>query len=386
LKCVVCGKQQINGVLKKSRICESNRAEVFREAALFQLDEVYTRICDLDSDSRIFGADLYYHSSCFSSYILKYKRATNPSQGELVINTTKRDVFKRHIDFVNNIIDQGSGISLSEIRDMVNDKDGINITNSEVKTFLISLMNNHIQFCPSTRLNESLYVFSSDVSIEDVVKILRSLDATKEVASKIRKCLLKMDFGLNDSFCDAEELKHSWKNTVMPDQLVTFFSTLFNVNEAILRPNYYEDNSSLEEDLDIDEDKFDKSQHAQLKAVKIHSLFQIMCYNLQSGTMKTPLHIMNAHAIYEKCKSRELITSFNRTGMCVSYKQLRSYRTDLAKYAALACKDYGIPIPSHFSAKEFTLAAMDNFDHPDKTSTSGLSGTHDTAMTLFQVC
>ena len=38
-----------------------------------------------------------------------------------------------------------------------------------------------------------------------------------------------------------------------------------------------------------------------LQTVKIHSLFQIMCYNLQNGKMKTPLHIMNAHAIYEKC-------------------------------------------------------------------------------------
>ena len=226
---------------------------MFREAASFQLEEVNTRICDLDSDLRIFSADLYYHSSCFSSYILKYKRATNPSQSEIAINTTKRDVFNFHIDFIESIIDRGSGISLSEIRDMVNDKDDVNITNSEVKTFLISLMDNHIQFCPSTRSNESLFVFSSDVSLQDVVKILRSLDTTKEVANKIRKCLLKMDFGLNNSFCDAEELKHSWRNTAMPDELITFFSTLFNVNQAILRPNYHEDATSLEEDLDLDE-------------------------------------------------------------------------------------------------------------------------------------
>jgi hypothetical protein len=59
-----------------------------------------------------------------------------------------------------------------------------------------------------------------------------------------------------------------------------------------------------------------------LQTVMINSSFQIMCYKLQHGKLKTPLHIMNPRAIYEKC--RELITSFNRAGVGVSYKQLKS--------------------------------------------------------------
>ena len=176
--------------------------------------------------------------------------------------------------------------------------------------------------------------------------------------------------------------------TLMSDELITFLSTLFNVNPATLRPNYHDDDISLDEDLETNQDidiQYDKTNRAQkLQTVKIMSLFQIRCYNLHRGRMKTPLHVMNAHAISEKCKSRELITSFNRTGICVSYKQLKNDRTDIAKYAVIASGNHGIPIPSHFSFKEFTLAAMDNFDHSDKTSLSGLSGTHDIAMTLFQ--
>ena len=197
-----------------------------------------------------------------------------------------------------------------------------------------------------------------------------------------------MDFGLN--FCDAQELRESWKNTLMPDELITFFSTLFNVNQASLRPNYHKENVSTDEDIESFDEAYDEAdkntkQSQILHTAKIMSLYQVMCYNIHHGRMKTPLHVMNAHAIYEKCRSRQLLTSFNRTGLCVSYKQIKKYRTDLAKYAVLQSEKHGVPIPSHLSTKEFTLAAMDNFDHPDKTSLAGLSGTHDTAMTLFQV-
>ena len=34
------------------------------------------------------------------------------------------------------------------------------------------------------------------------------------------------------------------------------------------------------------------------------SLIQIMHYNINYGRKKTPLHTMNASAIYKKCKSR----------------------------------------------------------------------------------
>ena len=41
-------------------------------------------------------------------------------------------------------------------------------------------------------------------------------------------------------------------------------------------------------------------------------------------------------------------------------------------------------MPSHFVLKEFTLGALDNFDHSDKNSLSGLFSCHDTDMTLCQ--
>ena len=61
-------------------------------------------------------------------------------------------------------------------------------------------------FGPSEQANESLFIFSSPISLNDVVKRLHSLDTTKNVAEKLRKSFLEIDFDLNDKFCDGEDL------------------------------------------------------------------------------------------------------------------------------------------------------------------------------------
>ena len=68
---------------------------------------------------------------------------------------------------------------------------------------------------------------------------------------------------------------------------------------------------------EIDKTKTDEND--VLKSMKIGSLFQIMFYNLHSGNKRTPLHVMKVVEINERCKSTELITSFNRRGFCISY-------------------------------------------------------------------
>ena len=94
---------------------------------------------------------------------------------------------------------------------------------------------------------------------------------------------------------------------------------------------------------------------------------------------------MNSSAIYEKCRIRELLTSFNRLGLCTSCKETKLHRKNLAKLAISRNSDPGIPLPTHFSKSHFAIAAMDNFDHSDFNSLTGTAGTHDTAMTLFQI-
>ena len=98
------------------------------------------------------------------------------------------------------------------------------------------------------------------------------------------------------------------------------------------------------------------------------AIFQILFYQVVHGRKNSPLHILNAHAVYEHFRSRELITTFNRQGCSVSYKTMKTMRADIAKYTILMSKDDHVPLPSHFSKSSFTIAAFDNFDNTDRNS------------------
>ena len=96
---------------------------------------------------------------------------------------------------------------------MINTNKDINIKNNEVKNFLEEFFGDSIQFCESDRQNQSTMVYSSSLDITDVINTLRSLDGVKSAAQIIRDKLLNIDFGLQDKFCDTEELKLAWRTT-----------------------------------------------------------------------------------------------------------------------------------------------------------------------------
>ena len=73
---------------------------------------------------------------------------------------------------------------------------------------------------------------------------------------------------LKNKFCDAEELKNSWNNTHMPQELVYFLSHLFNIPQSYLC-NYQVNAYNIEDDDGIDLTK--------RKVMKIKSLYQILC-------------------------------------------------------------------------------------------------------------
>ena len=67
---------------------------------------------------------------------------------------------------------------------------------------------------------------------------------------------------------------------------------------------------------------------------------------------------------------------------------MKKHRNNLAKFAIgnsiEFAIEFGLPIPSHFWPSAFAISAFDNFDHVDKNTFSGKSGSHDTVITLFQ--
>ena len=229
-----------------------------------------------------------------------------------------------------------------------------------------------------------MILFSSKLTVEDVVQKMKSIDIVKDTARMIRQSLNTVEFGLDDKFGDAEELASSWNRCELPDILISFFATLFNIPQAILIKSFLDSDNIFEcDDEDLDDAPFASPQTA--RAVKVKSLYQMVYYILHNGKKKTPLHVMIGHHTYDKCKSREVITSLNRVGVSTSYNEVRRARSNLANYCFEKSEENSVPIPSHFVNDEFTLAQMDNFDHSGRSSLSGTHSNHDTVMTLIQI-
>ncbi|KAH3861172.1 hypothetical protein DPMN_024100 [Dreissena polymorpha] len=110
----------------------------------------------------------------------------------------------------------------------------------------------------------------------------------------------------------------------------------------------------------------------------------MLVYISHSGLTRTPLHMMLGHAIYERDRSRSLLTAFNRIGACSSYQTIRSARSLLASYAVKCSEDGETPIPSTFTKEDYIMAGMDNSDYADKSSISGTEGSHYAALVIFQ--
>ena len=111
------------------------------------------------------------------------------------------------IERIKSVLFQGNGLILSEIRDIANSKqDEVEISNKEVKLFLMEQLPDSIQFCSSKNKNKSLLDFFSKLSAQDIVQKVRSTDILKGAALSLRHAILEESFHLDDKFCDADDL------------------------------------------------------------------------------------------------------------------------------------------------------------------------------------
>ena len=91
----------------------------FSEATISFQDDVYTRTCDIQSVSAVFGANLYCHNLCIKSYLLNYERIFEKGQTEKP-ETHKQQAWEQVVKDIEMGINQGFGYELSFARDYVN--------------------------------------------------------------------------------------------------------------------------------------------------------------------------------------------------------------------------------------------------------------------------
>ena len=94
----------------------------FLEVTKKWLDAVYRRISDCTDASRLYGADIYYHSTCMRNYIRDRK-----SHGDLDISSpadvtepdqilqSNRDALEKVVTSLTQAFITGTGFTLSEV-------------------------------------------------------------------------------------------------------------------------------------------------------------------------------------------------------------------------------------------------------------------------------
>jgi hypothetical protein len=319
----------------------------------------------------------FAHSDCVRSYLSEYS-----------FDQCYHDYV---LPLIDDMLIQKCGISMNDIREHLSDKcPELKFYNKLIKKFILENYGEQVTFCEPHRKYESEVVFSSSISPADMVKKIQIHESVAYTGKLIREKLRTVDFGLDDSFCDEADL-HDAMKTKLPEEVITFLANLLNIPKSKFMSeteNCGSTSGSEEEDeengINNDDLLVGSSSIYNKKLLKANSLFQTMYYMINNGRKKSPLQVMVGHTVYDKCKSRELITSLNNLGSSISYSEIQRCRNKLGAYVISRSKGGSVPMPSHFNITDFTVVAFDNFDHTDRSSTTAPKDSHDTAAVLFQ--
>ena len=350
--CIICNQSKRKSETKLFRICEPGRAQEFLDATRFFLDEVFERTSTLNDISSVFASDIMYHNNCMKPYINKFK-TSKESENDPVQRKQHDDIKK----FVENINFQSKGYTLSDLRgEFMKQNPTLTTSNKEIKSVIIEVYGDNVCFAYPREKSLSQVVYASNVDYGMVVDKVRSCDAIKNCAAILREEAKNYDFKLGEKFCDANDL------------------TRAEIEYEQCRPKQWE------KFLQALAPSFIKSATTQRRC---DALFQVAYFMIHNGMKKTPRHIANAQAIHNLSRSKTLITMFNRQGLCCSYDDVLRQDQMLANRTIIRAEGHRVPIPPSIKPEILVRGAMDNFDREEDTK-SGMHGTHDTVLVLFQ--
>jgi hypothetical protein len=315
---------------------------------------VYTDTAIMQEIDDVFAADIRYHDYCCKDYFNKY----NAKIDEILRNREKEDYLTAEDEsFKAKFLSLGldfsrSAHSLASIRERLKDSSNGMVTNKAVKQLIIKLYGDAVCFTYPSNTQLSQMVLSTKSSPQALVESLR-LSPTQQVAVKLAQELKKYSFGLKRSFCEPEDLELSMDNFIKN------------------RPPIWEEFCSY---------LFKGKTTCQLKSDVV---FQILHYILTDGNEPTPFHVMVAQGVHSLTRSKDLVTTLNQHGICISYKAVKKMDVDLAERIIATAGNNRVPLPPILEAASPLNGAMDNFDRNESTL-AGTGSTHDTILVLFQ--
>ena len=117
---------------------------------------------------------------------------------------------------------QGKVYPLSDIRDRCNNLLSTDkVDNRQLKVLLTAKYGNQIRFSGSNKFFQ-----------KKMADTIREHDLINECATILRNLLLNVDVGLPQKFCDAHDIESAWNGTEVSEDLLRFFSALFNFSHT----------------------------------------------------------------------------------------------------------------------------------------------------------
>ena len=226
-----------------------------------------------------------------------------------------------------------------------------------MKAILIDHFGEDLAFTYPGDKKKSQIFYLSRVQIEDVIETIRAKDPIELCAKKLRSECQEFYFGLDKSFRYASDLQYGMEKLESTDSL-QHWNSFFDITFPTRRSS------------------------VAIKR-KCEVVFQIAYNLIRNGQRKTPLHTVISQSIYDTCKSKSLIQMFNRLGLCISYDDLERVDIAITQEIINLAGPNRVPVPKNINSSSIIHGAMDKFDHEENTL-SGIGGSHDTILVLFQ--
>ena len=211
---------------------------------------------------------------------------------------------------------------------------------------------------PKDRRKSQMF-YSINIRCAEVAESIRSTDVVKMCAEQLRDECRKYEFQLEETYNLAEDCDISYEifTKNRPQSWVKFFDILF--------PFRIQSNPIQR---------------------KCDTIFQIFHYSLHQGKKHNPFHVSLAELLHNDSRAKLVINILNKLGLCISYDELQRTDCSIMNRIINTAGSNRVPVSLPFDDddNESELhGSMDNFDHEEATS-SGIGGSHDTILMLFQ--
>ena len=304
------------------------------------------------TSSQIIAKEFKYHRTCYRSLSSKVYSSTSKSKNEITEDELRESCFDDLIEYIkDSIIGEGNVVKMSVLTEIYR-------TLQKEKNIPIKGADNRLLKDRSKRyFIDDMYFFQkgqgkpdlvySDVSPKEIQQS-KQIQQSKHVTQKIEEVarLIREDIQSFNSVFEQwppESQRVRAKYVQLPNLLEVPL-------KSILRSDPYKESDWLK------------------RLVK--SLSQDILFNATNGRVKTVKHLQLGMFLKRKTGSKEILTTLNRLGHCLSYPELLRLETNIAEIeSSIDAKDY---IPTQVVKDNFVTYVYDNCDHNPETL-SGVS-------------